>query len=274
MWHVDRGNQLRSKIMIKQGNSKVMQRRIILDSAENARDLGGCLTEDGRQTRWRSFVRIDHLQAWTPETQQALIDYGVKLIIDLRDPYELLEHPSNFSQSPHVTYLNVPVFTDELHLSERFQTMEDTMTDRTVMYKFIVDECGTQLGNVLTTIASYNAQTTLFHCYAGKDRTGLIAALLLSLSGVPDNVIAEDYELTKDYLNERLALWRSNALTRGDNMERFESIHTYAPRVMLETLQHIREQHDSIANYLRACDVSDVHMNVLRAMLIDNEIDE
>jgi protein-tyrosine phosphatase len=260
--------------MIKQGNSKVMQRRIILDSAENARDLGGYLTTNGTQTRWKSFVRTDHLQAWTPETQQAFLDYGVKLIIDLRDPYELHEHPSNFCESPHVTYLNVPVFTDELHLSERFQTMEDSMTDRALMYKFVVDECGTQLGSVLTTIASYNAQTTLFHCFAGKDRTGLIAALLLSLADVPDNLIAEDYELTKNYLAERLTQWRANAIARGDNIERFDLIHTYAPRIMLETLQYIREQHDTIPNYLRTCGVSDDHLDVLRGMLIENEVNE
>jgi protein-tyrosine phosphatase len=247
-----------------------MQRRIILDSAENARDLGGYLTEKGQQTRWRAFVRTDHLQQWTPQTQQAFIDYGVKLIIDLRDPYELLEHPSNFCQSQAVTYLNVPVFTDELHLSERFRTMEENMFDRVVMYKFTIDECSAQLGKVLTTIADYNAQTTVFHCYAGKDRTGLIAALLLSLVGVPDHLIAADYELTNEYLADRIALWRTKAIAAAEDMERFESIHNYQPRIMLETLQHIREQHNSIPNYLRVCGVSDAQMNVLRGMLIDN----
>ncbi len=246
-----------------------MQRRLILDTIENARDLGGYPTTDGKQTRWRVFVRTDHFQAWSQNTQQMLVDYGIKLIIDLRDPYEIQDLPNAFAESQHVHYVNAPVLTDEVHLSERFRTLEDGMHGHHEMYQFMVDECSAQVGKIMTTIATYHTQATLFHCHAGKDRTGLVAALLLSLAGVSDEIIAQDYALTGEYLVERFAQRRANALAAGDDMARFEIMHAYAPETMLTTLNYLRERYGSIPDYLRACDVSEAHIATLRTMLVE-----
>jgi protein-tyrosine phosphatase len=256
-------------LAIIQRGSKVMQRRLILDNVENCRDLGGYPTANGQQTRWRSFVRTDHLQLWTAETQWGFIDYGVQLVIDLRDNFEILEHPSVFAQSDEVKYINAPLMTDAVHLGEDFQTVVHNMNSFSDMYQFWVDHCRPQIGSILTTIATHHAQTTLFHCHSGKDRTGLIAALLLNLAGVSDDLIAQDFALTSEYLAERFAQRRARALAAGEDMERFERFHDYSPQTILTTMDYIRKQHGSIPDFLRACGVSDAHMNMLCGMLTE-----
>jgi protein-tyrosine phosphatase len=245
-----------------------MQRRLILDTIENARDLGGCTIANGQQTRFRAFVRTDHFQAWSETTRQNLVDYGVKLVIDLRDPYEIKEAPNMFTDSQHVIYINMPIMGDEVHLSEQFQTLEDGLHEHFEMYQFFLDTCSTQIGKIFTTIATHNT-TTLFHCHAGKDRTGVIAAILLSLAGVPDEAIAADYALTGEYLVDRFAQRRAAALERGEDMARFEIMHAYSPETMRKTLNHLRQRYGSIPDYLRASGVSDAHIAQLQTMLVE-----
>jgi protein-tyrosine phosphatase len=247
-----------------------MQRRLIVDSIENIRDLGGYSTATGGQTRWKSFLRADHFQSWTPETRQALVDYGVKLVIDLRAPHELKIHPNSFSQSEQITYLNLPLLTDELDLHPRFRKLRDEMTDNHEMYVFMLEESKHNVGNIFTTIATHNAQTTLFHCFAGKDRTGLVAALLLNLADVEDNTISEDYALTGEYLTDRIAQVIENAAKQGEDAARLALLFASTPHSILNTIQYLREQYGTIPNYLQACGVSDVHINTLRALMVED----
>jgi protein-tyrosine phosphatase len=246
-----------------------MERRLILDSIENCRDLGGYPTDDGKQTRWRSFVRTDHRQSWTPETRWGFIDYGVQLVIDLRDNFEILEVPNTFAQSDDVKYINVPLMTDAVHLGDDFQAVVHNMNSLSDMYQFWIDNCRPQIGSILTTIATHHTQTTLFHCRSGKDRTGVIAALLLNLAGVSDDLIGQDFALTREYLAERFAEWRAAASAAGEDIRRVERFHDYTPQIILATMDYIRKQHGSIPDFLRVCGVSDAQMNKLHDMLIE-----
>lgn len=246
-----------------------MERRLILDSIENIRDLGGCSTNSGQSTRWRAFVRADHFQTWSSETCQALINYGVKLVVDLRDSQDALQFPNSIAQSPHVTYTNIPFLEDDPAFRQRFRSWVQQITEHHEMYTFMLDECQAQVAKIISTIAIQNAQTTLFHCEAGIGRTGIIAALLLSLVDVPDDIIGADYTLSRDYLAERFAQRRVMAQTTGADMARFEQRHAYPPHTMLKVLDYLRERYGGIPDYLRVCGVSDEHINQLRAMLID-----
>ena len=245
-----------------------MQRRLLIENIDNIRDLGGYPAAAGQQTRWQTFVRADHFQVWTDTTQQALVDYGVRLVLDLRDPHEIQEMPSEFATSSHVVYVNTPLLTDEIHLSRRFRLLVHNMLDHYEMYRFMLDECQPQIGNIFTTIASQHTATTLFHCVAGKDRTGIVAALLLSLAGVSEDLIAQDYSLSREYLNDYFIKRRAKAAATGADMARFDQLHTYAPQTMLSTLAHLREHYHSVPDYLRTCGVSDEHLSLLRGVLL------
>ncbi|XWK86253.1 MAG: tyrosine-protein phosphatase [Phormidium sp.] len=82
--------------MEKSLNSSQNQRHLPLEGSYNIRDIGGYLTVDGYQTRWKTILRSDNLHRLTPNSQQALIDYGIKTIIDLRYASEVKNRPSVF----------------------------------------------------------------------------------------------------------------------------------------------------------------------------------
>lgn len=246
-----------------------MQRRLTLDSIENIRDLGGYSTSNGKQTRWRSFLRADHYRSWTPATCQALIDYGVKLVIDLRAPHETISLPNSFADSEQVTYLNLPFMPNEVQSGIPFQTLLNRLEDPHEMYAFMLDECKTPIGEIFTAIATHNTPTTLFHCHAGKDRTGVIAALLLSLAGVDDDAISQDYALTGDYLSERLTNERVQAVAMGEDMRRHDALSITPLQSMRTTLGYLRDRHTDTPAYLQACGVSNDHINVLRALMTE-----
>lgn len=214
-------------------------------------------------------MRADHFQPWTTDTQQALIEYGVKLVIDLRSHHEAQAYPNSFVGSGHVMYLNFPLMPEEVHSEGRFRTLLSTLEDNAEIYTFMLDECKAPIGSVFTAMATHHLPTTLFHCRAGKDRTGIIAALLLSLAGADDAAIAKDYALSGEYLGERLKKLQAETPAKPDDSMRYAVLDTVTEGSMLTTLRHLRDHHGDTPAYLRACGVSDAHIDVLREMLIE-----
>jgi protein-tyrosine phosphatase len=156
----------------------------------NARDLGGCPTTDGAETRWRSLLRADDLVQLTPEGLRALDDYGVATVLDLRWPEEASRRPSPvLTELPHVRYERIPLLTrteDEWRLRSRDPAKE--------LWKCaVLEHVRAELRRVMAFVAAAPPEPLLFHCVAGKDRTGLIAALLLALADARPEAIARDY---------------------------------------------------------------------------------
>jgi protein-tyrosine phosphatase len=165
----------------------------------NVRDLGGHPTTDGAVTRWRSLLRADDLAQLTAPGIQALADYGVATILDLRWPEEAERHPSPVAAAlPRVRYERIPLLTnteDEWRLRSRDVSKE--------LWKcMVLERARLELRQVLAFIAAASPEPLLFHCVAGKDRTGLIAALLLALAEVTPEAIAGDYAMSSDELLE------------------------------------------------------------------------
>jgi len=163
----------------------------------NARDLGGHTAAGGRRTKWRAFVRSDELARLSPEGEQALRAYGVRTIVDLRWPAERRERPSVFESHPgEVAYHHVSLLAEnEPAWKARAPEVPKEMWNRQVL-----EYARGELARVLRVIAAAAPGTVLFHCMAGKDRTGLIASLLLDLAGVDAESIARDYTLSADNL--------------------------------------------------------------------------
>lgn len=165
----------------------------------NARDLGGYPTTDGGSTRWRSLLRADDLAQLSELGLQALADYGVRTILDLRWPEEAARHPSPVpARLPELHYARISLLTyteDEWRLRARDAAKE--------LWKCVVlEHVRTELRHVLGFIAAAPPEPLLFHCVAGKDRTGLIAALLLALADATPAAIAQDYTVSGENLRE------------------------------------------------------------------------
>ncbi len=176
------------------------QRRLLnFPNLLNARDLGGYPTVDGAHTRWRSLVRADDLAQLTAEGVQALADYGIETVVDLRWPEEAAQYPSPVPAAlPQVRYQRISLLThteDEWRLRSRDVAKE--------LWKCVVlEHVRLELQHVLRAVAAAAAGPLLFHCVAGKDRTGLIAALLLALADAEPEAIARDYAMSSVHLRD------------------------------------------------------------------------
>ena len=220
-------------------------RHLPLDGTFNIRDLGGYVTTHGHQTRWRTLLRADSLHRLTPAAQTALIAHGVRTVIDLRWTFETLQAPNPLAASSAVRYHHLSLWGDEWPLERLPATYAE-------LYCLLLDERQAQIGRVLATLAAPGALPALFHCAAGKDRTGVIAALALALVGVPVATIVEDYALSAHYL--------ADAYPGQPPVE-------CPPAAMLATLDHLERRHGGAERYLLAAGLTPGEQVALRQAL-------
>jgi protein-tyrosine phosphatase len=175
------------------------ERLLTFPALLNARDLGGYPTVDGGQTRWRSLLRSDDLAQLTPVGVQALAEFGVETVLDLRWAEEIALNPSPIgAQAPQIRYIH-----SSLLASTPAQWRELSKSCEKELWKCVVlEKVRPQLATVLKVIASAPAGPLLFHCVAGKDRTGIIAALMLTLAEVKPAAIAADYAASTQMLGD------------------------------------------------------------------------
>ena len=165
----------------------------------NARDLGGYPTLDGTVTRSRSLVRADDLAQLSPAGLEALADFGIETVLDLRWPEEIAAAPSPVPrQLPRVRYVSVSL-------------LADTPADwgalgghcaKEAWKCTVLDRLQPRLKQALAAIAAAGPGPLIFHCVAGKDRTGVIAALILALADVVPAAIAADYAASSANLRD------------------------------------------------------------------------
>ena len=171
----------------------------MFSSLLNARDLGGYPTLDGAATRHRSLLRADDLTQLTPEGLQALADYGVETVLDLRWPEEIAAAPSPVPrQLPDVRYVSVSLLTE----SPADWGALGGYCAKEQWKITVLERLQPQLRSALAVIAAAGSGPLLFHCVAGKDRTGVIAALLLALAEVVPDAIAADYAASTGNLRD------------------------------------------------------------------------
>ncbi|MFB9950961.1 tyrosine-protein phosphatase [Rhizobium puerariae] len=222
-------------------------RLIALEGAHNVRDLGGYPTADGSLTRWRSILRGDALHRLSPADIEALLEHGLTTVIDLRNAHELAMEANPFSGHGRVRYHNTPLFSALAPVEMAAGASADfDMGDR---YCQAIDACQPAIAEVLATIADAPDGIVLFHCSAGKDRTGVISALLLANAGVDDTTIVEDYALTATISGPLIDKLRERALNRGTPAVLADIVLASEPRSMRRTLDHIRDSYGSVEGY-------------------------
>ena len=145
------------------------------------------------------------------------------------------------------------------------------------LYRLGLERCGAVIGDVVCTLADGGDHASVFHCSAGKDRTGLIAALLLGIVGVPHETITEEFGLTADLLddpNRNHAALDPTAIPKGANgYADAGTLPVYMfsclPQTMVLALRFLDERYGGVEGYLHTNGVSDVHLDRLRSKMLD-----
>jgi protein-tyrosine phosphatase len=235
----------------------------------NLRDLGDIPTGQGQLTRKGVFIRSGNLDKLSISAQEQLIQYGVKTVIDLRNEWECRNYPNVFAQSNQVQYRNLPLIGDLLNDDEDFKAQTENYSNLHEIYRVYLDTCQAQIGAIIGAIAESPA-TTVFHCYAGKDRTGIIAALLLALVEVDDALIAIDYAETNQQIAHLVEEWRTYAIKNQRDLAKLERDANAAPETILDSLSYVRENYGSVWEYLQVCGVSNSQLTQLRECFIES----
>lgn len=245
------------------------ERTLAWDGCLNVRDLGGHATEDGRGTRFRAVVRADSVRQLSDQGWEALVEYGVRTIIDLRVDSEVAvdpprELPVGVVRVPVLPELGTPFWAeiDALTLS-----MDDPVEERKRVYLTFLERYGRNFGRAVTEVSRAPEGTVLVHCLGGKDRTGLVAALLLRLAGVPVEDVAADYAVSETALADDLAAWVAGA---DDERERLKRIRIgAAPAAAMQgVLAELEAEHGSAREYLAEVGVAELDLERARRRLV------
>ncbi|MCI0397869.1 MAG: tyrosine-protein phosphatase [Chloroflexi bacterium] len=224
------------------------QRHLAWEGCYNARDLGGLPTVNGGETRWQAVIRSDLLGRLTAQGRQALLDYGVRTIIDLRGPQEVQEQPSAFTvptNNLHApTYVNLPL--EKYH--PPVSALINKAASRAEVYCIILDHYPDATAEVMRAIAGAPPGGVVIHCHSGTDRTGIVAALLLSLAGVPVATIAADYAESQVRLRH---FYEKIAAEAGDEAKLgFWARPTATAEMMHTMLAHVNTTYGGVRDYL------------------------
>ena len=243
-------------------------RKIDLESAHNMRHLGGYATNTGGTTSAR-LLRGDCLEPLREQDAQELIRQGLRTVIDLRNEVEIKKIPSTLSRHPEVNYLNIPLLGDTggnpPALPEDF-----TMG---MMYVGILDGARAALQKTFWAIAEAAVKpgSLMFHCTAGKDRTGVTAALLLALAGVPDETIIRDYAETGAHLAPVYDMLVENSgvpATLGRVTEELLSARETNIEMMLS---HLNTKYGGARAYLSSLCLTTRELDAIYTMMTTNE---
>jgi protein-tyrosine phosphatase len=241
-----------------------MPRSVSFPAVFNFRDLGGYTAASGRRVRDGRLYRSDSLSRLTEADREAFAALGIRTVVDLRRPFEV-ERDGRVPAWEGLTYRHVhpehPVWRREWY-DERIGAV-GYLVDR---YLELAEQGGAGLATAVGIIAEADALPVVFHCVAGKDRTGVVAALVLSLLGVPDEVIADDYALTGEAAVRFFAWLREHDPVAGAREPAgFEA----SPReAMLAFLGELRDRYGSAERYLVGAGLPAERVDALRAHLL------
>jgi protein-tyrosine phosphatase len=176
------------------GGSAVIaaERRVPFEGISNFRDLGGYRTRSGGSVRWGLVFRADALCGLSEADLAMYAELGLRAVFDLRRDTERQERPNPFPS------LHLEMIGAESQAIPDLSS-EDGESFLYSLYTGLVEQSAVQIGKLLTALAREGGLPAVFHCHAGKDRTGLVAAVLLEALGVERDSILDDYELTARY---------------------------------------------------------------------------
>jgi protein-tyrosine phosphatase len=233
------------------------ERVLSWDGCVNVRDLGGHPTRDGRTTRFGAIVRADSVRLLSDAGWAALFDYGVSRIVDLRFRTELEADPPRELEIDvvHIPVLPEPDAPEWAEIDAVGDAAPDPEQATRDVYLEFLERRRPQFGAAVAAVAEAPEGTVVVHCLGGKDRTGLVVALLLRLAGVGLDDIAADYAESEGNLVERTQEWIEAAEDEAERERRLRITRT-PPRAMVRVLEELERRYGSVRGYLHTAGVS------------------
>ncbi|MFP4322419.1 MAG: tyrosine-protein phosphatase [Anaerolineales bacterium] len=241
-------------------------RVVPLEGGYNFRDLGGYATRDGRQTRYGLLFRAGSLGQLTENDQTTLADLGIRTVLDLREADEHA-HEGHSQPGPHADLLNMPTTLGREAIRAKIMSnpagfrMADAYVDSLAPRQAFHAE-------VFRAMLARLEAPLVFHCSAGKDRTGIIAALLLRLADVPDEDIIADYAATAAHLQDYITRQRERFI--GFGMPDFvaDELLACAPQTMTQFLTALDERYGGAGHYLLGGGITPDEIERFRARFV------
>ena len=226
----------------------------ILEGSHNTRELGGYPCTEGK-TRFNRFIRSDSIYHLTASDRLKLKNMGLSLVLDLRSEFEV-----RFCPDPDfgVDYVNYPLL-DQINSGITEQTCHFELKE---MYSSLLVESSGMILKIMNKMAETEG-CILFHCSAGKDRTGVISMLLLDLAGVDHELIARDYAVSSmnlnPYMQQQLEYLKAHGISNA------EALLSSSSRQIMGTLNFIERNFGSTENYLYRIGMSEDQISKLKA---------
>lgn len=247
-------------------------RRVVpLDAVHNFRDLGGYPMADGRTTAWGRIFRADGLQRLTDQDLDVVDALGIRTVIDLRTTDEIDERGTFPVEKLPVDWHHLSII-DATWLDTGLPDFDDTEQggiDFLVWaYRDMLEQGSDRFARALRLLSVPAASPAVFHCAAGKDRTGLLAALILGGLGVDHDLIAADYGLTRDGM-VRLRTWleRNEPAALVSMNDRPAMMFGAHPAAMRQILAEMVDEHGSVRGYLAGIGIGAATLDALAEQL-------
>jgi protein-tyrosine phosphatase len=248
-----------------------MERTLVWDGCLNVRDLGGHPTEDGAITSYAAIVRADSVRALTDAGWAALVEYGIVRIVDLRFHSELEAEPPRdlpvqLTHVPLAPEPGSPEWRAIDALAAGAREAGDAVESTRIMYLELVDRFRSRFADAVSAVGDAPPGGVVVHCHAGKDRTGLVSALLLRLAGVSIAQVADDYAVSGPNLQPAWDRWIADAEDELER-ERRRRLAATPAEAMVEVLEELERREGGVYSYLREAGASEASLGRARARL-------
>lgn len=246
------------------------RRLAFASGAFNVRDLGGLPVGDDAQLARGRVFRADGLHRLPTEEIERLALAGIRTVVDLRTRGELEVAASMRGDRDGIAVLHLPLLRD-IWPADAFSEEEtaDPVAFLVARYIEMLDEGRDAIGAIFDLLADEARRPLAFHCSAGKDRTGVVAALVLDVLGVPGDIIAADYAASAEAMDQLVSWVREHRPESADAMAAQPKAMLSCPaEAMDEFLEHIRRTWGSVEGYLDAIGVPTSTLAAVRAALV------
>jgi protein-tyrosine phosphatase len=229
-----------------------VKRHVVLNGAANFRDLGGYETADGHHVKWSRVFRSADISKLTDADLVLLKDRGITYDVDLRGHQESAQAPDRVNAG--TDYILCPAGSDNMDWLKTITKLKGNQGDSVIRAfysntQYFADRYKPFFGKLL---ALPDGQSLVFHCSAGKDRTGIAAALLLYALGVNYDTIVADYEASNYYRRAENAKLTNQMSKYGHVDEEVANAMASAKKAYLDAaFDAIKTQYGSVDNFLK-----------------------
>lgn len=251
--------------------TKLPTRILDWEGCINARDCGG-LPVAGGVIRRGALARSDVLNSLTPTGVSALVEHGIRTVIDVRAADEIAHHWERYPLRDHTTvrYVNLPFSAghDE-QMVDQVRAVYGAAKSREELNRLDLDTHQRGIAAIVVAIADAPPGGVLVHCHAGKDRTGIVIGLTLAAVGVSDEDIGADYALTQLVLEPLIAEWFDYMGAHDSERDRLRALADPRREAMLDTLTYLHQKYGSAEAYLLGSGMTTDQLARLRTRLVE-----